>query len=108
MPIARVSSTTVRGGSFDATTILAVWRKAQAVAGVDPSVRRKDACGAWIDLSAYGDTTEFGNGWEVDHIRPASRGGTDDLYNLQPLQWQNNRSKGDSQYGWTVAVVAKL
>jgi len=49
-------------------------------------------------------------GWEVDHIRPVSHDGGDDLANLQPLQWKNNRCKGDtfpsvpSQYAAVVAA----
>jgi 5-methylcytosine-specific restriction endonuclease McrA len=46
-----------------------------------------------MQRSKYGQTTQFG--WEIDHTRPVSKGGTDDLANLQPLQWENNRHKGD-------------
>jgi 5-methylcytosine-specific restriction endonuclease McrA len=58
--------------------------------------RRLDACWAIIDWGAYGDTTENGTGWEIDHTIPVASGGGDSLDNLQPLQWQNNRAKGDS------------
>jgi 5-methylcytosine-specific restriction endonuclease McrA len=33
--------------------------------------------------------------WQIDHKRPLSKGGTDDLRNLQPLQTETNREKGD-------------
>jgi hypothetical protein len=37
-----------------------------------------------------------------------AKGGSDDLANLQPLQWQNNRTKGDTwPQGWSCAVVSK-
>jgi len=39
-------------------------------------------------------------GWEVDHIKPVSRGGGDELENLQPLQWENNRFKDDNWPQW--------
>ena len=103
----RKSGTSRKGTSFDDVTVQAVWNKAQIVPGVDPRVKRKDSCGAWINPADYGLTTHLGGGWEVDHIKPASRGGTDDLYNLQALQWENNRGKGDSEYGWTCAVVSR-
>lgn len=43
--------------------------------------------------SEHGATNK--HGWEIDHIRPVVAGGNDDLSNLQPLQWENNRKKGD-------------
>jgi 5-methylcytosine-specific restriction endonuclease McrA len=59
-----------------------------------------------MEFSKFGDTTPNGRGWEIDHILPVSKGGGDHPSNLQPLQWENNRSKGDSLTGWTCAVKA--
>ena len=39
-------------------------------------------------------------GWKIDHIKPVAKGGTDDLNNLQPLQWANNRHKSDNYPNW--------
>lgn len=75
---------------------LAVWNKGKVVQGHDPAIVRKDLCGAWIHWDKYGNTVENGNGWEIDHVKPVAMGGKDDLSNLQPLQWQNNRKKGDN------------
>ena len=83
----------------------AAWAKAQIVVGHDPSAIRKDVCGAWIKWVDYGNTASQ-YGWEVDHIYPESRGGTDHPDNLQALHWQNNRAKGDSISGFTCAVKA--
>ena len=65
----RSRSTTVRGGSFDSATIEAVWNKGQVVSGYVSY--RRDACGALILRSAYGQLGEYG--WEIDHIVPVSK-----------------------------------
>jgi hypothetical protein len=94
----------VNNRDFNETTIEAVWCKARIIQGVDPRIRRLDACGAVIDRNQYGKCDRHGTGWEVDHIHPVARGGTDTFDNLQPLQWENNRHKGDD-LRWSCAVV---
>ena len=78
--------------SFPEETIQKVWEKATAVSDNDPNAWRKDHCKAWIGKRYYGDR-QSQYGWEIDHIKPESEGGKDDLSNLRPLQWQNNASK---------------
>lgn len=99
--------TNIVGNTFDSGAILAVWNKGRVVPGVDPARRRMDTFGAWIDWDKYGDTTPNETGWEIDHMVPTAQGGLDTLNNLQPLQWQNNRAKGDNWPGWQGAVTAR-
>ena len=78
--------------------VRAVWNKGRPIPNSDPAVWRSDIRGAVMKYSEHGEATQ--QGWEIDHIKPVSRGGPDALENLQPLQWQNNRAKGES-YPWS-------
>jgi hypothetical protein len=90
---------------FIAKIINQVWEKAQIVPGHDPRVLRKDTCGAMIRRNSFDENSgELSMGWEIDHIKPLAKGGTDDLVNLQPLQWKNNRHKGDAYPSWDCFV----
>ena len=94
----RKIGTNLNGSTFDSAAIEAVWNKAFPVVDIDESKKRKDICGAWIERNQYGTTNQ--TGWEIDHIKPVASNGTDAIDNLQPLQWGNNRNKGDSWPNW--------
>ncbi len=96
----RTWNTKVDGSPFDEKTIEAVWEKGKPERG-HPTFR-KDSCGASMERSKYGKEEKWG--WEIDHDTPVSRGGTGDLSNLKPLQWENNRHKGDDYPFWSCKV----
>jgi hypothetical protein len=88
-----------------------VWQKARLInkktfktpdVQNSPDEFRLDDFGGIMKLGDYGEITEYG--WTVDHILPVAKGGTDNLINLQPLHWKNNASKGDTFFGFEVAV----
>ena len=90
--------------NFSEDKIQTIWNSAKTIDGVDKSEWRKDACDAWINRNQYGQETSYG--WEIDHILPESKGGTDHTSNLRPMQWQNNRSKGDDFPDYNAAVTS--
>ena len=82
--------------SYDLNQIRQVWEKGDIIPGYNPNTWRADQCGAPICWDEYGNR-ESDYGWEVDHITPSSQGGSDSIYNLRPLQWQNNASRQDGR-----------
>ena len=87
------------------TEIGVIWQKAMAVDGYDNTKYRKDVCGAWIQRDQYGKETIYG--WEIDHAKPTSKGGSDDAHNLRPMHWQNNRTKADDYPTYNSAVTSE-
>ena len=82
--------------SFSKQVVDKVWEKAIEVSVTNSTVKRKDKCGAWIKKSLHGSTGSFG--WEIDHIKAVANNGSNELSNLQPLHWKNNRNKADGNY----------
>ena len=71
-----------------------VWEKTPTVRGKDPNLYRRDVYGNEIYKPSYGKDTPMG--WNIDHKKPKSKGGSDGVGNLQALQSQKNKSLGNT------------
>ena len=69
------------------------WNNAKPIPGKNPNKWRRDSAGNQIYKPAYG--TNGNQGWEVDHRKPRSKGGTNSPRNLQAMQTAANRRKGN-------------
>ena len=84
-------SSDASGKPYDPAIIEAVWNKATPSREHPPM--KIDAYGAHIWREGYGNTTsKFG--WGIGRRIPLGKGGGDELENLEPLQWENNRHNG--------------
>lgn len=90
---------------YSDSIIVQVWAKGIVVEGYDKNLYRRDASGAWIAFSAYGNRESI-FGWEIDHVYPQSKGGDDNIANLRPLHWRNNESKGDDYPVYLIKLKA--
>lgn len=85
--------------NFSENIIDSVWNKALIDPNNDPNVFRKDYAGAWIRRDQYGER-DAKYGWEIDHMKPLAKGGSDSIENLVPLHWENNAQKSDNYPQW--------
>lgn len=70
------------------------WNNAKSIRGKSSNKYRKDPYGNTMYKGSYGKSSNMG--WEVDHIKPRSMGGSSATRNLQALNANVNRSKGNS------------
>ena len=68
------------------------WDNAKKIRGKDPEKYRQDPYGNKMYKASQGKNSDMG--WDVDHIKPKSKGGKDTTRNLQALNSNVNRSKG--------------
>ena len=91
----RMRNTNQKGEHWSKRDINLVWKKGFYIPGQNFDKFRKDAFGAIMEFCKFGNTNDI-YGWEIDHNISVELGGTDELSNLQPLNWQNNRNKDAS------------
>lgn len=91
---------------YSEESIQRIWNKGIVVDGYNGDLYRKDFAGAWISRKEYGNTNSI-LGWEIDHVYPEAKGGGNHEVNLRPMNWYNNRSKGDDYPGYTASLVSE-
>jgi hypothetical protein len=72
-----------------------IWQKGIIIGGKNPALFRKDAYGNQMFRLAYGK--DSAQGWSIDHMKPVSKGGSNHLNNLQPMNSKKNKSVGNTK-----------
>ena len=66
-----------------------VWQRGSLIPGENPNDWRTDRSGNMIFYADYANIDSV-FGWLIDHIVPPTYGGSDDIENLEPVQWEVN------------------
>ena len=75
------------------TDIAWSWSNAKTIRGKNPNLYRRDEFGNVIYKPAFGTNGKMG--WEIDHRKPTSKGGSNHRRNLRALQTTANRKKNN-------------
>ncbi len=78
---------------FSDNDLALIWSKGNVESGYNADRFRKDDYGRWMERGEYGNR-QHKWGWEVDHIRRDRHGGSNQLSNLRPLNWESNVNRG--------------
>jgi hypothetical protein len=76
-----------------------VWNKGRTIPGAAAAAWRTDPQGWIIHFDDHGNHASP-YGWEMQHLLPKSRGGTDQLFNLQPVN-VSRRREGQDSHPWS-------
>ena len=76
--------------AFSKEMVQQVWEQGRGTQDQDPTLWRKDECGAWMRREHY-DSAHSEYGWKIENVSP---GGPETLENLRPFHRENSFDRG--------------